>query len=88
MPTKPQTHSVARPRPDREHAVYDRRWGVFSRRFRLRHPACAVCGRFASQVDHIVPIADGGRMYDESNLQSLCTSCHSKKTVAQTGFGK
>ena len=36
---------------------------------------CALCPRAASEVDHIVPIAEGGTD-DPSNLRSLCHDCH------------
>ena len=35
----------------------------------------------ATEVDHIVPIEDGGAMFDEANLQGLCKSHHSRKTA-------
>lgn len=35
----------------------------------------------AACVDHIRPLNMGGAKYDERNLQSLCWSCHSKKTA-------
>jgi len=38
----------------------------------------------ATEVDHIVPLRDGGTNH-ESNLQPLCKSCHSKKTVKEDG---
>jgi len=31
-------------------------------------------------VDHIIEIKDGGKAFDLNNLQSLCMSCHNKKT--------
>jgi 5-methylcytosine-specific restriction enzyme A len=31
-------------------------------------------------VDHIVPISQGGAAYDHANLQTLCKPCHIKKT--------
>lgn len=43
---------------------------------------CVMCGKVASEVDHIVPIqTDDGwaRRLDYSNTQSLCLSCHNKK---------
>ncbi|MBR1439474.1 MAG: HNH endonuclease [Synergistaceae bacterium] len=30
-------------------------------------------------VDHIIPIEDGGAVFDLSNFQSLCSACHKKK---------
>ena len=43
---------------------------------------CVQCGKFATEVDHIVPIqtpAGWNRRYDWNNLQSLCKTCHNKK---------
>jgi 5-methylcytosine-specific restriction endonuclease McrA len=37
----------------------------------------------ASLVDHITEIKDGGAALDIANLQSVCQSCHNKKTAAQ-----
>lgn len=36
------------------------------------------------QADHIIEVADGGDMWDENNLQTLCLRCHRKKTAAST----
>ena len=43
--------------------------------------ACVKCfhkGRL--EVDHITPLEDGGAVYDETNLQSLCKNCHFEKS--------
>eukprot|EP00760_Papus_ankaliazontas_P015126 PhM_4_TR16358/c0_g2_i1/m.81850 len=32
------------------------------------------------QVDHVLPVADGGGMCGLENLQTLCTACHRQKT--------
>jgi 5-methylcytosine-specific restriction endonuclease McrA len=58
-----------------------------------KHPLCAdpyaihaTWGRFepATEVDHIVPLVeDLSLAFDEANLQSLCTTCHSKKTAME-----
>lgn len=39
-------------------------------------------------VDHIKPIAQGGEIYDETNLQLLCIQCHGKKTAQERGWGR
>ena len=68
------------------------------RRLRFRHlerePLCRECARVgkvtpASDVDHIKPHkGDFCLFFDENNLQSLCASCHSRKTAAEDGgFG-
>lgn len=35
-------------------------------------------------TDHIIPLAKGGEQYDESNLQTLCRACNTRK---DTGWG-
>ena len=69
------------------HSHPDWAWSRFARSYRQRHPLCAACERqcrvtASEQVDHIVPLSvwTGGK-YDESNLQALCRTCHSRKTV-------
>ena len=53
-----------------------------------RNPFCEICqshGRSekAFFIDHIKEIADGGASLDMENLQSLCHSCHSRKTLQE-----
>lgn len=57
------------------------RWKRFSRWYRKDNPFCVVCDRLADDVDHITPIEEGGSLYGEDNLQSLCKSCHAKKSA-------
>lgn len=41
---------------------------------------CAKCGaRNELEVDHIVPLAEGGSEFDADNLQVLCHKCHIEK---------
>lgn len=50
-----------------------------------RGPLCAACGiEAATDVDHIVPLRDGGAPFDAENLQPLCRVCHSEKTAHET----
>jgi 5-methylcytosine-specific restriction enzyme A len=66
-------------------------WVSLRRAHITKYPLCAECHRqgrlkAASHVDHIVPRRQAPRLaYDPSNLQSLCASCHSKKTAAERG---
>lgn len=53
-------------------------------------PLCRHCKargvlKFATDVDHVTPIANGGAELDQSNLQSLCHTCHSQKTRSENG---
>jgi len=41
-----------------------------------------VQGDYRTEVDHIIPRQDGGDNSRE-NLQSLCKSCHSRKTAKE-----
>lgn len=46
---------------------------------------CADCKKegtesYEIEVDHITAIVNGGKMWDENNLQVLCKPCHNKKT--------
>lgn len=63
-------------------------YGYAWQRLRLAHllaePMCRECGAKATDVDHIVPRRQGGT--DAApNLQSLCHSCHSRKTDRYDG---
>lgn len=66
---------------------YDRHWQQLRRLILSRQPLCVECERAgrivaATEVDHIVPLAVGGTN-DTDNLQPLCKSCHSRKTLRQ-----
>jgi len=50
---------------------------------------CVQCGsRRRLEVDHIKGLRDGGAPYDLKNLQTLCGSCHAKKTRIEIGLGR
>lgn len=46
----------------------------------MRDPLCVWCGELGQIVDHIEEISDGGSATCIDNLQTLCKSCHNKKT--------
>ena len=39
-----------------------------------------MCGVYANEVDHIVPLHRGGAKYDVANLRATCRMCHIQKT--------
>lgn len=87
MAKKPKKFSEIRRKPKRKRKTNDilynkQKWRRISRLYRIKNPFCEIkgCNNFSDHTDHIIPIADGGALYDERNLQSLCISCHGKKT--------
>jgi len=66
-----------------------KRWRMLARRVKFEQPLCPgwppseECGRIATEVDHIVPLAIGGQPFARSNVQALCASCHARKTRAE-----
>lgn len=67
-------------RPNANARGYDHAWQKFRLWYLGRNPFCVRCSHGATEVDHIRPMGKGGEKFDESNLQALCKSCHSKKT--------
>jgi 5-methylcytosine-specific restriction protein A len=68
---------------------YTVRWREMRAAQLIREPYCRDCGThgvrsMATDVDHIVPHRGNRTLfYDETNLQSLCHACHSRKTMAE-----
>jgi 5-methylcytosine-specific restriction protein A len=80
--TPPRFVSVPRHREQAHYQTAD--WRAKRERILVRDAfVCRACGRVVSgheaNVDHIVPLEDGGSDRDD-NLQTLCRSCHGKKT--------
>jgi len=66
----------------------DARWLDVRKKKLIANPFCEECvkhKRFvkATTVDHIKPIRQGGDPYEWNNLQSLCGSCHSRKSAKE-----
>ncbi len=67
-----------------------RRWKAV-RMFALERDGwqCVQCGtRHRLEVDHIKPVRDWPELsYSLGNLQTLCGSCHARKTRIEIGLG-
>lgn len=52
--------------------------------------ACVQCGaKTRLEVDHIQPVrTHPDRAFDIDNLQTLCGSCHARKTRLEIGLGR
>ncbi|HUG08483.1 MAG TPA: HNH endonuclease signature motif containing protein [Acidimicrobiia bacterium] len=66
--------------PDRAANYQSEGWRRLRDRVLREEPNCRRCGAPSSDVDHIVPLADGGGFFDRENLQALCHPCHKVKT--------
>ena len=65
-----------------------RRWRNLRAMFVRYNPLCVACKenniiKECSVVDHIIPVSEGGEFYKWKNLQSLCRTCHARKTAAE-----
>lgn len=59
------------------------KWRKLARRLKINCGyVCEMCGTYNHKlvVDHIHEIRDGGEIWERSNLQVLCYSCHARKT--------
>jgi 5-methylcytosine-specific restriction protein A len=59
-------------------------------RWRFLNPLCAECERQGRvrlwvQLDHIIPLSQGGTD-DDNSRQGLCKPCHAEKTARERGY--
>jgi 5-methylcytosine-specific restriction endonuclease McrA len=72
----------ARRRPDITQAravqvYHSKRWLMVRKAVLSRDPLCVLCDRaISTDVDHIVPMSEGGDEYSLTNLRGLCGPCH------------
>lgn len=72
------------------HVIRSARWKTVRLQAKRRDGfKCVACGsRLGLEVDHIEPVRKAPeRAYDLSNLQTLCGSCHARKTRLEIGLG-
>jgi 5-methylcytosine-specific restriction protein A len=103
MPLLPQVHRPIgwrdKPARDRDYAVHrdraslallsGRAWRKARLGFLNAAPLCVDCGRAATVVDHRDPHrGDPAVFWDRGRWQSMCASCHGRKTALRDrGFG-
>jgi 5-methylcytosine-specific restriction protein A len=68
-------------------------WRMFAKRYKEKNPLCVECDKIelvvpVYVVDHIIPINAGGERLSDDNVQSLCESCHNRKSANESrGYG-
>jgi len=72
-------HKPKDTRPNSDKRGYGGSWRKIRAYVLRATPYCNSCGAIATEVHHIVSIADGGTN-DYANLMPLCKSCHSRVT--------
>jgi len=74
--------------------LYGWRWAKYSKARLGRHPLCVTCladGKTvpANVTDHQTPHRGSRHLFwNKKNHQSLCTTCHNKKTATEGAFGR
>lgn len=89
LPDKKKTQYQLGYTPESRDGFYvSREWRALRNHFISEHPICARCETNngiitrATLVDHIIPIRlDDNLKLDANNLQSLCSKCHTQKTL-------
>lgn len=88
-PTSKRKPSRNENRPNFRERGYSTDWTKASVSFRRLNPLCVECEKkgivaAATCVDHIVPHrGDLGLFWDTDNWQSLCETCHARKSASE-----
>ena len=70
---------------DNSKFYHSSQWEAIRLQQLMREPLCRECKKIGLEVpgtvvDHIEPIEDGGSKTDSDNLQTLCNTCHNRKS--------
>jgi 5-methylcytosine-specific restriction protein A len=89
-PKEYERQRSARRREKRKGSYKTKRYLMARRHVLYANPFCqgdgtGSCpkGDLATEVDHIVPLSEGGDLYDLDNLAGRCTACHLRKTARE-----
>lgn len=72
------------PRASAARRGYNSRWQRYRKYFLAKNPLCVECGRAGEVVDHVEPHKGSYQLFwDTSNHQTMCESCHNRKTASE-----
>ena len=78
-----------RHRPSSEDRGYDKAWRILRARYLSANPTCVICGRRATEVDHIKSVRNRPDLrLDWYNLRAICKPDHSRRTATEQGFAR
>lgn len=92
LTTTSYCETCKRPKEDRPSAHrrgYNYKWQKASKVFLSHNPLCRHCEKedkivLATVVDHVIPHKGDMKLFwDIENWQSLCSSCHNRKTAKE-----
>lgn len=83
QPWKPKKKRTAK--VDNSKFYQSKQWRKVRKLYVMENPLCEHCLERdlvtpVQEVDHIKPLRLGGEKFDFDNLQSLCKSCHARKS--------
>jgi len=81
-----------RPRYGNGNLYQSTRWIKCRKGYIMKHPICEKCRLIditveARVLDHIIPIRQGGAIWDRENWMALCDECHNRKRQKER-YGK
>lgn len=85
LPLTYKLKKVRRQKVDNSKFYQSKQWRRVRKLYVTENPLCEHCEKRGiitevQEVDHIKPLRLGGAKFDFENLQSLCKSCHGRKS--------
>ena len=75
-------------RPGSTQRGYDAAWQRLRASYMLDHPFCEYCNERAEELDHVIPLSEGGKRLSKNNVVALCRECHRRKHAAKDRIKK
>lgn len=85
LPQNWKPKKIRKQKVDNSKFYQSKKWRRVRKLYVMENPLCVKCEERGlitevQEVDHIIPLRLGGAKFDFENLQSLCKSCHARKS--------